>query len=221
MMKKVLIILSVVLVVFSFVSCRKDKSEEIIKNYEDYVESRNVYTINTNLMTSYTSKFPKGKVEADISNETFKDMLCHISTAFKNNRGNLWREYGLSDDVKSVEIVSTTVDSGTLNGTITDDEVYEYTLSDVKVNFTYNICDKNGDKLNFEPIETVFTASMKLEHSYTNGVRTDSISSLTLNGVTYRDLYLRYDSVMGEYTDVRIEGESVDLRLINGPKKNL
>lgn len=55
-MKKVLIVLLSVLLLVSFVSCEKDKSEEIIKNLEDFYKAKNICESATNLLeeSAYT-----------------------------------------------------------------------------------------------------------------------------------------------------------------------
>ncbi len=40
-MKKVLIVLLSVLLALTFISCEKDKSGEVIQNYEDFIKTRN------------------------------------------------------------------------------------------------------------------------------------------------------------------------------------
>ncbi len=225
-MKRLTIIALAVLIALSFVSCSKDKTEEVIKNYEDYKASSSVSYINTRLMGSY-SDFTKGKageVEKNIDDEDFKSKLTGgLRTIMLNNIGKIWNKYGLLSDVNEVAVLSVTPVSGNLKGTCTDEQNYEYTLSDVVINFTYNTYDKDGTKLNDEPIEGVLSASIKFEttYDYSLGVKTVNYSLITLNGTQYRDLYTKRDQTAGGYTDVRIGGESIDLRLINKPQKNL
>ncbi len=226
-MKRLTIIALAVLIALSFVSCSKDKTEEVIKNYEDYKASRSVSYINTHLISNYsdfTEKKP-GKVEKNIDDEDFKSKLTGgLNTIMLNNIGKIWNKYGLSSDVNKVKVLSVTPVSGNLKGTYTDEQNYEYSLSNVVINFTYDTCDKDGTKLNDEPIEGVLSASIGFEktYDYSLGVTTLNYSSITLNGTQYRDLYIKTDpSSAVRYTDVRIGGESVDLRLVNEPQKNL
>lgn len=231
-MKRLTIIALAVLIAFSFVSCSKDKTEEVIKNYEDYKASCSVSYINTHLISNY-SDFTEGKageVEKNINDEVFKTKLTGgLTTIMLNNIGKIRDKYGLSSDVNKVEVLSVTPISGTLKGTYTDKQNFEYTLSNVVINFTYDTyhydsVNNTKTKLNDEPIEGVLSASISFEttYDYSLGVKTLNYSSITLNGTLYRDLYIKEDpSSAGRYTDVRIGGESVDLRLINKPQKNL
>lgn len=228
-MKRLTIIALAVLIALSFVSCSKDKTEEVIKNYEDYIASSAVAKVNSGLMINY-SEFAKregGKVEKNIDDEDFRlKLIDNLKRLVKTseNKKKIWEEYGIPSDVYGIEIVSVTPVSGNLKGTYTDEQNYEYSLSNVVINFTYNTYDKDETKLNAEPIEGVLSASIGFEktYDYSLGVTTLDYSSITLNGTQYRDLYIKTDpSSAMRYTDVRIGGESIDLRLINKPQKNL
>ncbi len=213
-MKKVLIVLLSVLLALTFISCEKDKSGEVIQNYEDFVNAYNadekIASFCFNLISKYADNETK-KVEDKEFGEKDNDIILG---ALKDCYG----EYGQQNlldllDVKAngIEISEVKSVSGKLQGTY-----YNYTASDIVIKFkytttTYEEGTKEPKKSDLTEGELKFSVEYSAEQ--TEETQTMSISSLSVQGASYKDITCSVDKNM-KATSATVGGAGVELRLL-------
>ncbi len=206
-MKKVLIVLLSVLLALSFISCEKDKSGEVVQNYEDFVKSSSTGSSLNSLFYSY--------IKEKRDTQTYK-IDKEFSDADKDDIKSLFKDDYVEELLGLDDITVTGVESvsGKLQGTASD-----YTASDILIKFKYTE-DSSTDEL-----EGQIKCSIKYSATGTvdSGKYTTSISSLSLQGVSYKDItYSRAWKKTGssnystdKYTSATVGGADVELRLLN------
>ncbi len=208
-MKKVLIVLLSVLLALTFISCEKDKSGEVIQNYEDFMSSMNAYYTANNFCMSLIdecgedAKKEEGKEFGEADKDTIKKSL---------QQNNSYYVAKLLD-VNATEIAIESVDSvsGKLQGTRSD-----YTASNIVIKFKYTVKEDSSDtRTENEPVEGELKLSVKYSGKGTGDTLTYSISSLSLQDVSYKDVAYSRDRKTGVYTSATVGGVAVELRLLN------
>lgn len=215
-MKKVLIVLLSVLLALSFISCEKDKSGEVIQNYEDFIKSSRTGSSLNSIFSPYirekrdTKTYKIDKEFSDADKDDIKSLL-------EDKSYYVGKILGLDDiTVTSVESVS-----GKLQGDASD-----YTASDVVIKFKYTTSNgKDDEEATDKAIDGEIKMNMKYSDSGINGdgIETYSVSSLSLQGVSYKDVsYSEAWKKTGErnytlvkYTSATVGGNNVELRLLN------
>lgn len=217
-MKKVAIILLSVLISLSFISCQKDNTEEVIKNYEDYLES--VYHTNvTNELLEYlilsSPKDENYKYEREKYTENDKLLLMYKMDMIFSQVRFLDKYYDLSDDVIVVKISEIESISGKISGTYEDDKNYDTSISDLKIKFKYDSYNVRGEKINKETESGELSISITASRKEKDDMISVTASSLSINGISVRDISYKYDNIMEKYTEAKVDGNSIDLRLLN------
>ena len=126
-MRKVLIVLLSSLLLFSFASCEKDKSEEIAQTFVDFVDT-------TNLLNDLYDSFDDVIISDTDYNTTPIDLSK--STDQPDFSSSLLKKYITIEDKQKIDV--TKVESkGTISGTTEDKE--DITFTDTSFTITYNV----------------------------------------------------------------------------------
>lgn len=225
-MKKVLIVLLSVLLALTFISCEKDKSGEVIQNYEDFTNTYNAYSKVRNI---YSTLEKIGTWEYDESGNRTLDIefsdsdITKVQEILKNNSYYVGRILDV-DNYNPIYITITSVGSvsGKLEGKIQSSSSQyneEYTASDIVIKFKYTttkyVEDSKTGEYNPETSDSI-DAELKINFKYsqksTKDAATYSISSLSLQNVSYKDI--EYSEGKEGYTSATVGGTAVELRLI-------
>lgn len=205
-MKKLFTILLVVfLVVFSFVACEKDKSEEVIKNYEDFEKTRgSASSISYVARTIQTGK--DGEVTKDnITVDTLSSILKMVETEDKIVTEIVSAKGTILDDTKTEGITSYST-SIEIKGL---EIKYKYTTADAKEakegSFTMNGTSSSDVKA--------------VDEKGTEIHVTSKVSGLVVNGTSYKDITLELSGSITSKkitaTSATVGGKAVDVRLLN------
>ena len=181
-MKKLSIILLALLIVFSFSSCKKDKTEEVVSAYENFIKAEAVDEKAYNLFSS------------SLTNDN-DNLNLTPTTVGDNSLRALLRSLGLSEDSLSDDITV----SGTITGSIQKGNK-NLTFNNIKI--SYKVAE--GDK------ELTLTGTYSNEQGDTGKARSTSYA-LKINGTDYA-VSLKIDengkytsaSVNGTEVDVRL-----------------
>ena len=190
-MKKLSIILLALLIVFSFSSCKKDKTEEVVSAYENFIKAEAVDEKAYNLFSS------------SLNNDN-DNLNLTPTTVDGYSLSALLRSLGLSEDSLSNITVS-----GTITGSIQKGNK-NLTFNNIKI--SYKVAE--GDK------ELTLTGTYSNEQGDAGeGPATAKSTSyaLKINGTDYA-VSLKIDE-NGKYTSASVNGTEVDVRLINSGKK--
>ncbi len=194
-MKKIIPVLLSALLLLSLVAC-SNRTEELIKNYEDLSVTFNETEKVTNALSLYPSIWVGGS--AAFSAETPTACIKLLYNALSSEQ---------VDNVTAVTggrgtITKTVVTSGSTTVRT------EYVINGVYVEFKYTTED---DTTNAK--DGVLSLNGVITIDNENGiVTTDSLSVL---GVSYRDMYLKGNLTKGIYEKATIGGCDVDIRLVN------
>ncbi len=226
-MKKVLIVLLSVLLALSFISCEKDKSGEVIQNYEDFVKSCTARAYIDSIFGDYiyyNGDEETGEVDIDFSETDKEDIKSMLSEDYYSR----YIIKMLNLDVNRIAIDSIESASGKLQGTWMN-----YTASDIIIRFKYtayvNVYGNSGTKSEKATTDEPVVGELKINMKYSdsgideNGIETYNISSLSLQGVSYKDVTYSeaYKKTSGggylrdKITSATVGGAEVELRLIN------
>lgn len=207
-MKKLFTILLIVsLVVFSFVGCEKDKSEEVIKNYEDFIKTEKAMTTFVAIANKLSSSPGKTEISAkSISKDDLADVV------FLANK----------EKITVTEILDA---KGTIQSEINNDEKNESLSASVKVS-GIEIKYKYTTSKEKEPKESTLTLNGTLlnnsksvsgESTEKKANMTFTTSGLVINGTAYKDI--TFNALISEedskVTSATVDGKTVDIRLIN------
>jgi hypothetical protein len=190
-MKKLSIILLALLIVFSFSSCEKDKTEDVISAYENYYKvsaiDKNAYNLFSSSLNDDTDSLDLTPAAVDMSD--FRTLLNSL---------------GLSDDSLGESITP----SGNIKGTI--QKRNKNLTFDVKISYTV----ADGAK------ELTITGTYFNEQGDTGtGPATARSTSCAfkINGTDYA-VSCKIDE-NGKCTSASVNGTDVDVRLINSGEK--
>ncbi len=188
-MKKVLIAMLAVLLLLSFTSCEKDKSEEVIAALEDFYK-----TGNRLLSAMAVMEIP----DDETVNYEYTDATTDVSDSYLH--AFLYNICDVKKEVASIESVS-----GKVTGTQKSGVSSDLTFSDVVVK--YKLAD---DETVYE-----FTLNGTCKGSIEKKGETEIESrefSLTVNGTQYSWSYTMKNE---KFTAASANGKSVDVRLLN------
>ena len=190
-MKKLSIILLALLIVFSFSSCKKDKTEEVVSAYENFIKAEAVDDKAYNLFFSSL-------------NEDNDNLNLTPTTVEGYSLPALLRSLGLSEDSLSDITVS-----GTITGKI-QKRNKNLTFNNIKI--SYKVAE--GDK------ELTLTGTYSNEQGDTGtGPATARSTSCAfkINGTDYA-VSCKIDE-NGKCTAASVNGTDVDVRLVNAGSK--
>ena len=190
-MKKLSIILLALLIVFSFSSCKKDKTEDVISAYENYIKVKAIDEKAYNLFSS------------SLNEDTDSLDLTPAAVDMSDFR-TLLKSLGLSDDSLGESITP----SGNIKGTI--QKRNKNLTFDVKISYTV----ADGAK------ELTITGTYFNEQGDTGtGPATARSTSCAfkINGTDYA-VSCKIDE-NGKCTSASVNGTDVDVRLINSGEK--
>ena len=196
-MKKLSIIILSLVLLFCFVSCEKDKSEEMIANYEAFWKAYKV---------CYETYYALPKKTTNMSDDTDVDYydIQNILTAVDEENSN-------------VEVISSSLEkSGSVTATKEGDkETYTY---DIKIDYKY-IKGGTGSVTQ----EGTLTISGTYEETETTSkamsYNTDVKCKITINGTPYEITYYKGYTKSDVFTSATVNGNTVELRLLNAPYK--
>ena len=201
-MRKVLIVLLASLLLFSFTSCEKDKSEEIAQTFVDFVDTTNLlndlygsfeYVIIDD--TDYTTK------PIDLS-ELGDDDQPDFSSSFL-------KKYITIEDKQEIEIKKVE-STGTISGTTEDKK--DITFTDTSFTVTYNVLSAD-DKVVEEGKKLTLTLSGHYYNETKDRIETMKIS-MTLNSTEYAATMVT-DWSTYTVTSATVNGKDVNLTLVN------
>lgn len=235
-MKKVLIILLSVLLALTFISCEKDKSGEVIQNYEDFMKSYNAHrkaSFCNNLVykyIEYDESYNNGKVEKKFGDDDKADILSFLND-YKDNVKTILNVNADSITIDSVESISGELKGEDRYDVENKEGNFELTASDIVVKFkytttttrVYNSATKQYESKTSDPVDGLLKVNMKYSYKQTEEKYEYSISSFSLQGVSYKDIaYSRARDKIGEnryrageFTSATVGGTGVELRLLN------
>ncbi len=202
-MKKVLIVLLSVLLALSFVSCESDKSEEIIAVYDEYVRGDNftryAYSSFSGL---YSTKDGETTLnDNDITNSDIVDDLIRIV-----------------DGIKSLSLTNAVAKSGTIkveNESTETTKGRTITFTDCVIDATYNDYSEKETKKG-EKTTLAINGTFSWEDTYDDD---ENLTSWTnYYNFSIGDLSYKLERAYDKYstcTSAKVNGKSVDLRLVN------
>lgn len=200
-MRKVMTALLAFLLIFSFASCEKDKSEDTIATYEKFITSERILFYAESLYETTGADVGEG-VNAQIDKALIRDYILE----------SLLEKL----DAKYAKITTPTVESTTGNiKAVTSGTNTKITYENGVISFKYTpegATEEVTDKLTLngtivrEAVSSRGDSGMKYTYD------------LTINGKAYR---LSYEYDGGKYTSAKVDGTDVDLTLLNARSKYL
>lgn len=204
-MKKLFTILLVVfLVVFSFVGCEKDKSEEVIKNYEDFEKTKGAMSniaLASRLGGGKETELTAEKIDTNtladlvfsIENETriVTEVVSAKGTILNDSKTEGVTSYSTSTEIKGLEIK------------------YKYTTANAKEAKEGSLTMSGTSSFDVKAVDEK-TTEMR---------GTQKVSGLVINGTSYKDITFELSGNMASskttYTSATVGGKAVDVRLLN------
>ena len=229
-MKKLLIIMLSLLVIFSFVSCdsnkaqsensekaaeQTDKTEENLANIKEFVAAyRHFYQIKEIITYKLNSNGYPEKLSSPGLDIPYPNSDSDSSTKdyYEGNDNELEKIYGDLSGKKIDKLTDITA-SGKLTGNYTGDD-FTITATDVKFNFKYTV---KGDSSNSQDGEIRFNGTFKEETDSVNKLSTDS-ADFYVNDTHYVITYtcgVSSSSDLPVFKSGTINGKTVDVRFIN------
>ena len=200
-MKKISIILLAVLLIFTITSCEKDKTEEVISNYEKFVKA---YKIGGAIQSIGNETIGKGgEIKAENYGGSSKGDVELIAKAL----------YNYTDTFIIPERDASATDTGitAAKGTVENIQGYtdnnHLTFTDCEFSYTYTLDGATGTgKISFSG---TYSCDEK------DKVKT-YVCDFVVNNETYKAEYTIDD---GFFTAAKINGTDVDVRLLNSSNK--
>ena len=222
-MKKLFVILLAALLLVSFTSCNQDKidelekkvaeketenetlkaeKEDIVKNYEDFVDAYSFYNRFSPSFSLVIRPDSDNKVDVDFS----------TSSSLKPGIISILEYLALTEDEK-LNSNTLTETKGTISGTgkmdSTTNEQTEaalkFTGNSFKVKYTTNKTSEAKE----------FTLTLDGDYSFKNGTDKSEVTfKMTVNGTAY-DISFEKDSKTGEFTAAKANGKDVNIGLLN------
>lgn len=228
-MRKVITILLVVFLALSFVGCEKDKSEEVVKNYEDFMRTHEI----ENSLSSYSYGLPNGvdpTKKGKPANFKEEDISKELVSALHYDLDNVW----IDDTSITIEEVkgqyenySESKTTKSEDGKTTNyEEKNTFKIFDLEITYIYT--DDNNKK-----IRRTITISGEYEDNYksksvevegnTEDSYTETItcSGLEVDGTSYGNIEYTFEEFENnnvisawKLTGATVNGKNVDLRLL-------
>ncbi len=202
-MRKVMTALLAFLLIFSFASCEKDKSEDTIATYEKFITSKKTLSKLNGLFVAQSS----GATVSDFSAEIGQDDVVTegLSALLK------------ALDAKYAKISSITAENATTGNLALSFNGTKETLTfgNISIAFKYTVegaTEEITDKLTLNGTMVLEIVSSRgdggMKYTY----------DLTINGKAYR---LSYEYDGGKYKSAAVDGKDIDLTLLNIRSKYL
>ena len=215
-MKKSLIIMLAVLMAVTVISCEKDKSGEMIQNFEDFKNAEDVFEA---LVSEGFSDELEDEDEVKTDPET-GDVTLDISDLDDSKLEyavEAVMEVMADDENLSMIVRSVESKAGTISGTYKEDE-QSLTFSNFKVKVKYNVNEYSGSSSTTIKENEEFTLEISGTYKYSvsaEGVYTLS-TALTINGKSYNvESVYRGPDYERKYTVAKINGNDVNLKILN------
>ena len=204
-MKKAIIIILAVLLLFSFTSCNKDKTDEVVSNFVAFWDAAQ--------RGSYVEGMFVGLMEdasAESTNKSFSVTFPSEDGIEQGNLENYWEmfinDYTDRTAVSRVDYDENKV-TGSVSGTYTDEYNYSLTINTVVI--PYKVEDSS---------ETVLkTGNLTISGSLSQTVSENVCSyvyNLNINGTSY-NCECKYSEATGEFISAVYDGKEVDIRLVS------
>lgn len=199
-MKKFLIVLLAVSLTLLGSSCEKDRSEEVLSTYYDFVTSSAAQTRAFEVLFDLA---PEIKSNVCFVDKTFSDLIKPTAESVANA---YYKMYGENID-GTVSIVSV---EGRIRGTRTVGD-YDIEADNVKIVFTYKL-------MNEENLVGTIEISGKLTQKEDAETKTCTSSSLIYQGKQMKDVSYTLIEESNRYTSAIVDSKNVELRLLNAGK---
>ena len=213
-MKKSLIIMLAVLMAVTVISCEKDKSGEMIQNFEDFKNAEDMFEalVSDGLAEDLSDAADSETYALSIKVEDLPDNTLEYTA------GEVME--AMTDEENIDIIVRDTVENskaGTISGTYKEDE-QSLTFSNFKVTVTYDVKDYSGETSETIKENEEFTLEINGTYNYSvsaEGVYTLS-TALTINGRSYNvESVYRGPDYERKYSVAKINGSDVNLKILN------
>ena len=213
-MKKSLIIMLAVLMAVTVISCEKDKSGEMIQNFEDFKNAEDMFEalVSDGLAEDLSDAADSETYALSIKVEDLPDNTLEYTAEEVME--------AMTDDENIGIIVRDTVENskaGTISGTYKEDE-QSLTFSNFKVTVTYDVKDYSGETSETIKENEEFTLEINGTYNYSvsaEGVYTLS-TALTINGRSYNvESVYRGPDYERKYSVAKINGSDVNLKILN------
>ncbi len=199
-MKKFLIVLLAVSLTLLGSSCEKDRSEEVLSTYYDFVTSSAAQTRAFEVLLDLA---PEIKSNVCFVDKTFSDLIKPTEKSVANA---YYKMYGQNID-NTVKIISV---EGRIRGTRNVQD-YDIEADNVKIVFTYKLMDE-------ENLVGTIEISGKLTQKKDAETKTCTSSSLIYQGKQMKDVSYTLIEESNRYTSAIVDSKNVELRLLNAGK---
>ena len=201
MKKSLFVIMLVVLCLFSFVSCKEDKSEEVIQNYVEFMKVKNLAHWLDNAFETSFEDLPNGTVSVTKSDA--------YSIA---NIAEIFLDLGKNYDCSTRKFSSA---AGTISGTYTDEDNYDVTFNNVQLTFTLTMVDED-DELAVDIADKVMTINGTLTKSEDGEWASYSCKvTIGIEGYSEKSYNFSYTKNELNYKSALLDGVEIDSRLLN------
>lgn len=205
-MKKAIIIILAVLLLFSFTSCNKDKTDEVVSNFVAFWDAAQRGSYVEGMFVDLMEN-----ASAESTNKSFSVTFPSEDGIEQGDLENYWEmfinDYTDSSAVSRVDYDEDKV-TGSVSGTFTDEYNYSLTINDAVV-IPYKVKDSSGAVLK--------TGNLIISGSLSQTVSENVCSyayNLNINGTSY-NCECKYSEITGEYISAVYDGKEVDIRLVS------
>ncbi len=200
-MKKFLIVLLAVSLTLLGSSCEKDRSEEVLSTYYDFVTSSAAQTRAFEVLLDLA---PEIKSNVCFVDKTFSDLIKPTEKSVANAYYEMYKEKIDSNTVKIISV------EGRIRGTRNVQD-YDIEADNVKIVFTYKL-------MNEENLVGTIEISGKLTQKEDAETKTCTSSSLIYQGKQMKDVSYTLIEKDNRYTSAIVDSKNVELRLLNAGK---
>ncbi len=203
-MKKLFIVLSLVLVIFSFVAC--DNTDKVFEVYSDFLGSYSRKSAVDDLIGDILKggTWPGGDVDYTIEN---------TSDFSASGVKRLWAKYNPLERGRDYSNVAVTEVKGKLRGKYSGSDDYDIVMNGIRIAFTYDITDDDtGEKIEERRSGTLEISGTTMIEEKDGLIRESG--RVTVNGKTF-SLSAVIDNKNGVMKEAVINGKSVDVRFFN------
>lgn len=211
-MKKLSIIILSLILLFCFVSCEKDKSGEMIENYEAFVKAYKVCNYTFSALPNRSSSSSAGT--SGVTNVAEK-----YSEASDDHLSAL---YSTIHEDSNITITKITGGSGTYEYTYDDnaeEDILNLTVTYNNVILKYTYTDADGTEKNDGEMKisegTYKRKTSSIDDTSSKGTSInlyDVKCNMTIEGTTYEITYTKKGST---FTSATVNGKEVQIRLLN------
>lgn len=196
-MKKLSIVLLCLLLAFSFVSCEKDKSGDMITNYENFmtglVGSSYTYDLFRQQLPGET-----GEANVDLSGKLVYDVEDFV-------------ELYLSNEAISVPSTSSVYfTEGKITGTKADNSG-NYTITDAKFKVNYK---ESVESTETKELDFLINGTFELSENE-EAITESNTYNFTINNEKTYDVSYTMNANTGRFISANVNGNDVEIRLLN------